>query len=414
MNIPLEPERRLRNVNVSEPVLTNEPEKILPHMFESRYGLFHALKLVTSPSVVRGTEVERPLRVRRVRAKLYDLFRKSGDEAERRGILREAAQRDAIAKQYLTQRTATLSFEDLGDVVAQYAVIHPEKPIGEPPIMLLAGLSNAGASVAQIADELALRGRTVVLLPQPESAMAKVEERFEEAVKKSDDFTPHARYFRALIDAVSNEQLPDADGSMDIWAYSAACPEIARALSDPEFSRRVRKAVFISPAASATPSYGTLAGLASYVVPAANMPTPTEAGAVTQFGSMFALNADLPASPIAWGRRSPETKEDEALRTRIRDAFAPKLSRPSDVWTSMRVGDGESKNVVIVRYDGDYLTSASDCMFEPGKPLPTGQMTLVMARGNHPTPTMPRGVRDLLDAVEGTSSHGQIPGAFPG
>ncbi len=138
---------------------------------------------------------------------------------------------------------------------------------------------------------------------------------------------------------------------MELWAYSAGCPEMARALTDPEFSKRVDSAVFIAPASSA------------------NVPKV----ALRAMLDFFRMAVQFkPKTPIAWGSKAKEPKSSKKLRDSVRDALGKQLSKKTD----FALG------------------------FPSEESLPNDQMKLVALEGKHLTPTMPNGATELIEAVK--------------
>jgi len=115
--------------------------------------------------------------------------------------------------------------------------------------VFIPGLSNDLDSVASLINELAINGRKVVVIAQPESQMGTVSKEFVEATAKHPDLTAHKEFYKAAINNLVGEDI-----DVELWGHSIGGELIFEILNDSDFQKRTTNAVVLCPASSANVS----------------------------------------------------------------------------------------------------------------------------------------------------------------
>lgn len=360
---------------VSAKMLSRYPEK---NLVESYEYLFRWLGAVTR----KNAEVpERPLSVRRQRARLYKLFsaarvapavlvrkldRTDPARLKRKAILEEAQDRDGLLDQFLSQGVVKSTCNGIGEVAASFATVHPppNRAIsGAPPIVLIPGISNDLVSVDGLVQEIAYSGRKVVVIGYPDSHMGMVTLTFVEDAERAKGFGAHVAFFRDAI-----RQVLPGEPLVELWGFSTGGPIVAEMVaSDPEFAHTVSRAVLVDPAGVVKQSSLQLA-----------------IGLVRDFQTF--LKDPRRLAGVGWvvGRHKstpPEAAGQRELKKRVFQALFARVRQPSPCWYAMRVrGD-----IVVVSFKSSEVTKCYQ-VFDGRTPPPNPQMKVIVLKGFHTTP----------------------------
>lgn len=357
------------------------PEKNLVDHFEYLFRIFGVVTRKNTPRPkFERTGPERPLSVRRERARLYKLFRgtdKKKDAGKRKLIRNEARDKDDILRQFLKQGEVKVSSPELGEVSARYTEMDPPKERvteKKPPIVLIPGLANDLECVDALAQELAFSGRKIIVIGHPDSWMGQVSPEFTQAVEHSPTLAPHARFFSEAIQKI----LPDA-AELELWGFSTGGPAVMEMLaSDPHLSKKVTEAVLINPIGAVQQTSrqlwtGLVKEIKSWISPSF---------------SSYVLTA---------GREKGETPEapgQRKLKIRVRNALMKRIREPSVHWSEAKVR--EDGRIVVVAGQSDDVTQCRKT-FNQKTPLPNAQMKVVEFPGNHAAPLAH--ARELIEQV---------------
>jgi len=181
-------------------------------------------------------------------------------------LFAEGKARQEVLREYLQQREVEVPLHDGTKLMARSAIVHPPEtkrsaetdPL--PPIILIPGISNDVGSVGNLARELALSGRTVVVIGFPESRLGGM------TPKGIDD---HKEFFKKAITALRSYHEKDfGDKPIELWGHSTGALYAAELLNDTDFARTVTDAVLTSPAGVVEQSVAKMAltGMVEYAL----------------------------------------------------------------------------------------------------------------------------------------------------
>ena len=327
-------------VVISNPIIESRiPEK---NALEALEGLFYRVGAITRPSRHHG--FERPLSLRAQRANiLRKMFPKTGVETpEERQNLRaeanEAKARDEIMKQYLTQKEIRVMVDGAGEQMSRFITLEPltdkERETPPIPIVIVPGASNDIDCVGTLAQELALRGRKVIVLGYPESFMGKVTPEFVEMIEKSSTYQPHAEFYKKAINGI----LPGGD--FELWGYSNGGPIAEQMLNDKNFWQRVKDAVIIAPSNNVNQTMG------EFMV-----------GAAKELKHIMEEFKLFPRYSYTTGNKNLEDKGHLELRSKVLGILIKKIRTEMDLWKGARVKEGGK--ILIVSGERDEITKSS-------------------------------------------------------
>jgi len=312
-------------------------EKIVPEKNALDYidKLFYVLGKVTRPSKHEG--IERSLALRTERALLYKKIKQTKNAEEKRQLTSEAQERDKIFKEYLQQGEVLVNLGELGKQVSRYIEMNPpesrkDKGKDDPPVVIIAGLSNDIDCVGALTRELPYQGRKTFMIGYPESFMGRVTPEFVEAVKNSPTYEPHTTFYKAAI----NKLLPYGD--IELWGYSNGGPIAAQMLNDKEFSERVSDAVLISPASVVDQSVNKFMK-----------------GAANEFKEVTRRFEVVPKYTLSIGKKGKEDQAHLDLRKKVAGALLSRVLTKMDLWKKARVKEGGA--ITIVSPLGDNMTN---------------------------------------------------------
>ncbi|HEX3654522.1 MAG TPA: hypothetical protein VHV55_01880 [Pirellulales bacterium] len=330
-------------------------------------------KAVTSRSLMRagpdGARQERPLSVRYRREKLYRLLRSTSDRYGRKQVLKEAHDREEIARQFLRQGEVTVTLPVLGVQTAGFTHLSPSSArVGTPTIVLIPGISNDVGCVETLAEELAFSGRIVVVISFPDAVLGRVSLAFADAVEQSATFGPHASFFKSAIKRL----LPESE-ELELWSYSTGAPIMAEMLNDdPAFSERVKEAVLVNPAGSVSQ------GRVQFLL-----------GLVKEMVSLLAHPRDLPSFVFGPPDKKPsddsqKQKEQSEAKNRIITALLEHIVKQTD-WSQMKVAPGGQ--ITVVTSQSDDVTKCYRAFNKRTRP-PNPAIRVVEIPGRHCTPLL--------------------------
>lgn len=369
-----------KNSDSLEPI--REPSHPEKNQFDTANAAFRLLGAVTRTGENHGTE--RPLSVRRERARLFTEIKSTDDRTAKRSALNEAHQRDEVLRQILNQHTVDINTSEYGAASARYAKIDPPNAevfdSGKGPIVIIPGISNDIACMDAVAMEAALSGRQVYILGYPGSYMGTVDEDFTEAVERSESYEAHAGFFKNALKSI----LPD-EQNMELWGFSTGGPIVANILSDDEnLRKKISDAVLINPAGAVKrTNIGLFSGLAKEGLTAIAHPKTYSAYVLTT------------------GRKDtgrPELPEQKKRKNRIFSSLLKKIRTVSDDWETMRVRDGGT--ITVVAGDSDDVTLCRNSFSESKKP-DNPQVRVVPFPGRHSAPLV--NAKQLIDALRDTT-----------
>lgn len=345
----------------------SEPVGNLMSVFEK---IYYAGGMITSPSrFARATAQpegkERPLFLRAKRAQLYKNFTALSTKEERQNIIKEAHQRDDIAKQSLNQRELKVTLPDWGEQRARVVTIMPpessrtEATFTKPPILLIPGISNDIDCVAGMMHEIAMLGRRVIVIGYPESYKGQTTTAFAEAVGRNASYTPHVAFFKAALQHFFKE-----NENMELWGYSTGAAIAGLILNDADYQRRTDNAVFICPVSCVNQSVANI-----------KLGAFNELKYIAHLGKMPSLS---------WTTESkiPRSEEQKNLRKQIFKALLKRVTQRYDFWKHVRVKDGG--NIIVVSGRNDKM-SKSYLVNEEFSQYPQTKV-LDLIKGYHTTP----------------------------
>ena len=291
-------------------------------------GLLYAAHLVTHRSNI-APDVTRPMSLRNKRAELYGLA--YDGIHDKKAIIAEAHDRDAIAMQYLNQGDISVTLEGLGTQTSRYTIIEPpesRKKPGEKPVFIIPGISHDLDAVGAMVQEFAFAGKKVITAGFPESNMGKTTTEFAGAVEKSSGFEAHAAYYKEAINALLGEE-----AEVEIVGFSTGAPVTAEILKDEKFRSRVTRAILISPACMVDQSSREFLS-----------------GVMHEVKGLATRLRTLPSYGLIMGRssRAPEQSNEQGpIKKRIFEALVQKVKRKLPDWEKMRVKEGGNITVVV-------------------------------------------------------------------
>ena len=315
----------------------NEGVKNLVEGFEK---LYYAAGTVTKASrFARSSEDtegrERPFFLRAHRADLYNKLEGLDREGKEK-VIAEAHIRDNIAEQYLNQKELKLHFSDYGDLGARMVDMIPPESLRTPenknlpPVFLIPGIANDIEVVNNMACEIVMQGRRVVVLAQPESIKGHITPEFAEAVEKAETFEPHAEFFGEAL-----KHIFKGEESFELWGFSTGGAIAALLLKDPEFQDKVKKAVLIAPAGFVKQSSMSL-----------------NLGLIQDMGIFKNKNS----AHFIWGHGF-EKNEQLKLHDEVMGSLIKKITQANDNWKDARVKEGG--NILIVNGGKDMVTKSA-------------------------------------------------------
>ena len=325
---------------------TQEKEVPEYNILQQDYAnLFYRLGTVTHQSVSRkdGNEIERSLLLRAHRADLLERFKATPkkDKEERLAIIAEARDRDEIARQFLDQGELSIDLPGLGEQKARYTVINPpegrKRPEQEskPPVFIIPGSSNDLDSHGALAQEIAFLGRKVILVAYPESQFGYITSEFAEKAVESETFQPHVTFFKQAIRKFFKE-----GESLELWGFSTGAPIAAELLTDPEFQKQTKNAVFISPAGTANQSL-----------------TQFRIGTASEIKNLIRNYKNLPKLSLVFSRKEPDKPGQEDLKSKVWKSLFNKILSVGDSWKEARVREGGK--IVVFSGKKDRMTKSS-------------------------------------------------------
>ena len=321
------------------PVIQEKKEDV-KNLVETFEELYYVAGAVTAPSTFGRSEEnpegrERPFFLRAHRAELYQKI-KSVSPEEREQVLKEANLRDAIAEQYLNQKDLKIHFSEYGDLSARMVDMNPPESLTTPenknlpPIFLMPGIANDIEVVNNMACEIVMQGRRVVVVAQPESIKGHVTPEFADAVEKDATFGPHTAFFGEALKHI----FKDTD-SFELWGFSTGGAIAALLLHDPEFQKKVTNAVLIAPAGFVEQSNLSL-----------------NVGLLHD----MALFKNKKSAHFIWGYGFKKN-EQLALHDQVMSSLVKKITHANDNWKDARVADGGS--IVLVSGGKDMVTKTT-------------------------------------------------------
>lgn len=373
--------------NELEESLSLNQEKRSPeaNMTNKLEGLFYFLGKVTrrNDGKLESSKSERPLSVRRERAKLYKLFKKTKDPEERKRIIQEARDRDEALRGFLNQGEVSMSDPELGQAKARFTILKPsqEKELKDkPPIVLIPGISNDLACVETLGQELSLSGHKVIVVGYPESFMGEVSQEFVDKCKESDSYAPHAKFFENAID-----QIVSQEGNIELWGFSTGGPISAEMLSNnPRFSQRVTRAVLVNPSGSVEQNQRQLmTGLAGEVK-----------GLISGDAAKFVMTTGREVQDNV----EPQTPDHLKKRDEVFATLMERISHRSQSFDTMQVQ--EQGDIIVVSYDNDNVTK-SKRMFSMENPPHNPNIKKMTLSGYHSTPLLkPKELIERVGAIK--------------
>ncbi|MDE2025085.1 MAG: alpha/beta hydrolase [Patescibacteria group bacterium] len=328
-------------------------------------GLLYLLGKTTRRSSSPG--FERPITLRTTRAQLYKAYKVSrGESSARDAIIREADERDRLAREFLNQRQVTVSVAG-EEQSAQFTILTPRRTedtqdnISKPAIVIIPGISCDVDCVDAFAEELAFRGRKVTVVGYPESFMGNATERFAEAVENSSSYKPHAEFFMQAITALMKDQ------PIELWGFSTGSTIAANILSDPDFQQQVTSSVLLSPVGLIDQKKSRMAR-----------------GLFLEAGRIIKQINSLGRYVYTYGRSDQdvqESQEERSIKRRIFGGLLKNIEHRSSAWNTMHVNGG---NIVVVSSEKDSVTNSKKGL-DNVRGIPQVRI-LRLAHGSHNTP----------------------------
>lgn len=358
-------------VKETEPTLTY-PEK---NALESFSKIFWMLGWVTAKPDAKvkplNPKVDRPLAVRRERAKLLERFKKAGTREEKKRILQEAQQRDQALERFLQQKEVMVSRPDIGQAMARY-VDMPAPPESKPknPIVFIPGLSNDLACVDTIVQELNLRGHRVVAFGYPSASQGQVSEEFVQATKALPGFESHSRFYGSAIKEVLGNT------PFELWAYSTGGPIAGEMVVNKDLpSNQVERMVLLNPASSIKQSAIQLWD-----------------GLVRELRHVVEKNF-ASYGLILEAKQPTTTPEDQKKKKGVFDVLLSRIREPFAKWKEMQVKQGGK--IVALSCSEDDVTRSKDAFPQD---LQAKNIQPVIVPGGHMAPIID--ASRIVDAVE--------------
>ena len=344
---------RKPSVAVTEPVQEREgPVKDSVTKLDRLFWLFGKITRASRVKTEGATDKDRMERSRLTRTNRAELLTRlqstpTSDREGRRKIFEEARSWDTLANDFLRQGEVRVSFADLGDQVARFNVLEPppgrEPPLPAdgsparelPPIVLIPGISNDLDCISTMAESLAFRGRRVISIAYPESFMGTVTDKFADTVTAKKDFSTHAQFFQAAVDALTADS-PD----IELWGLSTGGPIVAEMLSDPIAREKVSNAVLVSPIGCVDQT-----------------PTAMKLGIVREtLGMLKRFGSILPRGVWSSGRKTNEDSHQLELRNKIMEAHNDAIRQTTPCWQTMAVREGG--NITMISGGQDEITKS--------------------------------------------------------
>jgi hypothetical protein len=337
---------------------------------------------VTHPSRIKGSETDRSLPLRAIRADLYKSYKAQVREGAalreaREAIVEEGKKRDRIETQYLQQSEVVVTMPDLGKQHARLLIIEPEEinpPVEQetrPPVVLIGSISSDVEPSHSLIHELAHRGKKVIVVGYPESSLGQVTEEFAQAAEKSETYEPHITFFKTIIEHITKED------PVELWGVSTGCPIIGEMLMDEKFRQKVASAVLLAPASSIDQSQRQMIG-----------------GTLNEFAKFISQVGDLAKWPFIWGRKKPQAPEQGAIKNRVFNSLTNKVCHQFPHWDKVAVREGGK--IVVWSGGKDQMTKSyqAEDQFSANP-----QITVVHdEKGTHTSPfTEPPRIIDMVE-----------------
>ena len=338
----------------------------------------------------------RPDALRRVRRKLAERIMPWTPKKERQASVREGRARDKIAEEFINaQREVRVSVGELGEQMARFVVLTPpegrktEETDLKPPIFLISGISNDLESMGMLPQEIAFKGRKVVLIGFPESWNGEVTDAFGKAAEESANYEPHTTFFKEAIKTIKeNQEVKDRIGDVskiDLWGYSAGAAIVAEMLTDQAFRGQIADAAIIAPPNCVDQKNLKIFGQ--------EIPLPI-AVIKELYQNLRPRNIKAAAGLNVINRHDIQYTEDHRNRMlRTYNALREKVLRKNNWWKNdLRVRDGGK--ITVISYESDHMTQSYKVADEIAQ---NPNLHLIKLPGSHNTPlTKPQ---DMIRAL---------------
>lgn len=111
------------------------------------------------------------------------------------------------------------------------------------PLVIVPGISSNIEGVGSFPMKVAIKSKqAVTIIGHPESWMGKVTPEFNQAVKNSENFTPHTTFFEKAIN-----QMIGSETTFDLCGISAGCVLTGEITNNDQFNQRIGKINLIAP-----------------------------------------------------------------------------------------------------------------------------------------------------------------------
>lgn len=390
----------------------------------SQVGSFlerNGTSLFTRETPFPGSETPRTGAVRRNRAKVLKklqemrLWAKNNPDIEhiiwegRPEIHARNKAYDIVANQFINdQKEITVDLGSLGEQMSRFVVLRPPNTDNtKPPIFLIPGVSNDLEKAGSLPHELALQGRTVIVVSFPESWKGRVTREFVEATKKiaaSDDFDPYTAYFKKVITQIQES----ADfrkeygnhETIELVGFSTGANLVADILRDKDYQEKVTNAVLYNPGACIDRDWAYVSEAKPWPIAKALAATafrnltgkgerhpqkkqPTDVlfpipGGVIKAALQDLLNlANLPFQSVSHPELIPVDKEQRKLQVEAYEELQKVVLLRREWWKKPMKVRGGKIVVISAGKDNIAVTSAVDDEIQEAATVINPQMTLV-------------------------------------
>ena len=361
------------------------------------------IKLEGQEGKVQGEP--RTLALRRIRRELIGVMKRTPkiDVDKRLAIIEQGHARDQLAEEFMnTQREVRVDMGDLGEQTARFVVLTPpesrktETSESKSPIFIIPGISNDLESMGMLPQELAFRGRKVVMIGFPESWHGEATDAFGKATEQSKSYEPHTTFFKKAIEAVALDQgVIDRIGTpseIDLWGYSTGAAIVAEMLTDTKFSENISNAAIICPPSCVDQNNLKLPF---------GIEAPLPSGVANELREVFRSSKNMrnAAKLNVFNRKEEQYTEDHRRRMlRTYNALREKVLKKNYWWTKdIRPRDGGK--ITVVSYDNDNMTRSYEAVNEIRQ---NPNLSVVELHGTHNTAlSEPATIIKAIAATEG-------------